>query len=361
LPYQKERSGWNFNHDFLQENDRAEIIAAWNWFRAYYPVRPTFRDFLPAGGQLPAYLRVYFDSFIGYASAIHKRPAFCEVYSRGRAGALRTAYGGYHIAQIRDPISQFGSFYRALEDGGLWMFLCDPVVEIGVNGNEPLFTLIPDAWHIPKYAWPAGRPADVWLAYTNYKLLVASSQPRALELAFRTHMLSWLLTNLVAMCFSDLILDFDRLNDDRVYRDKIVKILESETGSTPDLRGLTKFSRYFQFEAVDLSRVCNELEGLIVTTLADGRLETAIRGLGQVEPVVAVRPAAEMILAKMNDSIKAQSANSTKRFISNDMWRETASAHRIIWQNGYLKQFVRLIYPAAAPLVRMLRKGVAWI
>lgn len=353
----KEQARWNFNHEFLKENDRAEVIEAWDWVRPRYPRRPAFRDFLPGGG-LPDYLRLYLDGFVDYARTIGRRPAFCEVYSRGRAGALRAGYGGYHIAQFRDPISQFGSFYRALEDGGLWYFLCDPVVEIGVNGKSALFDLIPLEWRLPEYPWPGKRGVDIWLSYANYKLLVASARPSALELAFRTHVLSWFLTNVSAICFSDLVLDIDKLHDDSAYRAGVVSALEAEIGGVPDFTNLTKYTRYLRFEAFDSSAICAAIAQLITSALHDGRLETAVRSLSPVGPNVRVSDAVECLLAKLNDSLTAMTAASTAtRYVDNATWAHTVSAHRVIWQNGCLKELARLAYPGLAPLVHAFRRA----
>ena len=113
---------WNVNHDFLQRDDFHEIIAAWDAVMHLYPPFPSFQNYLPSGGQIPSNLQAYLDGLMQFARDRGKRPVFCEIYSRGRAGALRGAFGGFHIAQYRDPLSQFGSFVRPLLEGGEWGF-----------------------------------------------------------------------------------------------------------------------------------------------------------------------------------------------------------------------------------------------
>jgi hypothetical protein len=356
LTFAKERSGWDFNHDFLRGNDRAEVIAAWERVKPSYPGRPAFRDFLPQAGNLPGYLRTYLDGFVDHARAVGKRPVFCEVYSRGRAGALRTSYGGYHIAQFRDPLSQFGSFYRALEEGGLWFFLCDPIIEIGVNGNEPLFSLIPTAWRPPIYSWPAGRSADAWLSNIKYRLEVASASPDSIARAFRTHLLSWFLTNLVAVCYSDLVLDTDKLHDDPPYRAEFAAALDAEVGESLDFRGVTKYPRYFQFEGFDMVDICNAVSQWVSAALESGQLEIAVRGLGRSAPIGSVRGAVELLRTKLNTSIANLKSYPAVNHVTDLNWRETVAANRLAWENRYLREFLGLLYPAAAPIVHAIRR-----
>src|ERR1700732_312864 len=111
---------WNVNHHFLQRDDFDEIIAAWDAVKHLYPSFPSFQNYLPSRGALPPALRAYLAGLMQFARDQRKRLVFCEIYSRGRAGALRSAFGGFHIAQYRDPLSQFGSFFRPLLEGGEW-------------------------------------------------------------------------------------------------------------------------------------------------------------------------------------------------------------------------------------------------
>lgn len=355
LARRKQKIGWDFNHDFLEENDRAEIIQAWNWFGAVYPALPAFRDFFPHEGKLPGYLRVYLDSFINYADAVSKRPAFCEVYSRGRAGALRAAYGGYHIAQVRDPISQFGSLFRAVEERGLWPYLSYPVMELGANGTATLCALIPPAWALPSYPWPGRTPTETWLSFNNYKLLVASPRPSALELAFRTHILSWMLTNLAAICFSDLLLDIDKLHDDPTYRAGTVAALKSEVGIAPDFSRLTKFTRHLRFEAFDMEAVCHAVMQFVTGALDDGRLEAAVSALSPEGQRVSTRVAVELLSDKLERALESMGAT-VQRHVSNKEWVEIASMHRVIWQNDRWKKTAAFLYPVGAPVVHWIRR-----
>jgi hypothetical protein len=108
---------WDVNHHFLDRADYDEFIEAWDEVMHLCPEFPTFQDYLPRG-VLAADLAEFIGALIGYARAQGKRPVLCEINSRGRAGALRGTFGGFHIAQYRDPISQFGSYVRALVEGG---------------------------------------------------------------------------------------------------------------------------------------------------------------------------------------------------------------------------------------------------
>ena len=85
-------ASWNVNHHFLDRPDDEEFIEAWDAVMHLFPAAPAFRDYLPADGVLNADVKAYFFGLNNYANAQNKRAAFCEINSRGRAGALRGAF-----------------------------------------------------------------------------------------------------------------------------------------------------------------------------------------------------------------------------------------------------------------------------
>ena len=165
---------WNVNHDFLQRDDFAEIIAAWDAVMHLYPAFPSFQNYLPSGGQIPSNLLAYLHGLMQFARDSGKRPVFCEIHSRGRAGALRSAFGGFHIAQYRDPLSQFGSFVRPLLEGGEWGFLTFPLMELGISGAHQLYRLVPERWRPPVLPWPEDNRAKRWSSSVQYISMVAA-------------------------------------------------------------------------------------------------------------------------------------------------------------------------------------------
>ena len=250
------RSHWNWSHSFLQLYSKAEFVDAWDDVMEVYPRAPAFRDYVPLEGILSNELRRYLTAFIDYATVNGKRAAFCEIHSRGRAGALRHAFAGFHVAQFRDPLSQFGSSFRALREFGAWTFLLIPLQELGPSGENPLYSIIPEAWRVPVLPWPANSRAQRWATSEEYLTMIFSSEPGALERVFRWHLLSWFMNNLAAIVHSDLALDIDRLYEDIDYRGAVSEIIRPEVGIVPDFSDLTRFSRHFLFESLDTARVC---------------------------------------------------------------------------------------------------------
>src|SRR5215472_3100171 len=113
-------------HGFLERSDFAEFVGARDAAMHLCPEFPEFDGYLPIEGGLSADLLSYLSALMKYARSQDKRPVLCEIYSRGRAGSLRAAFGGFHIAQYRDPLSQFGAFIRLLIEQGWWAFLAFP-------------------------------------------------------------------------------------------------------------------------------------------------------------------------------------------------------------------------------------------
>ena len=104
-PIVPRRKTFDANHPFLERPDYYEFIEAWDAVMHLCPECPTFQDYLPPNGVLSSDLRVFIAALIEHAWSQNKRPILCETNSRGRAGTLRSAFGGFHIAQYRNPLS----------------------------------------------------------------------------------------------------------------------------------------------------------------------------------------------------------------------------------------------------------------
>ena len=243
-------AGGHVNHHFLDRDDSVEFLEAWEAVMHLCPKFPLFQDYLPPEGVLSAELSAYLSGLMKYARAQNKRPVFCEVGSRGRAGALRGAFGGFHIAQYRDPLSQFGSFIRAVIEAGFWWFLAFPVMELGTSGTHPLSCLVPAAWRAPVLPWLTENHAQHWASEVQYLTTVASPRPENIEKVFRWHLFSWVLTNLAAISYSDFPLDTNKINDDADYRASVIDHLASRIGVAPDFSDVSKFDRYLEFEII---------------------------------------------------------------------------------------------------------------
>lgn len=352
---------WNVNHHFLDRPDDEEFIEAWDAVAHLYPPTPAYRDYLSAASVLDSGVKAYFSGLNNYANAHGKRAAFCEINSRGRAGALRDAFGGFHVAQIRDPISQFGSYYRPLTEAGEWGFLLHPLNELGINGGHPLYQIVPKEWRPPMLPWPATDPTRRWATAVEYILLLADRRPEALVSAFRWHMFAWLLSNLAAIAYSDFVLDIDKAHDDNSYRRDVVDAFASAAGIKVDLSDITKFPRYYQFEALDPTAVASQAITAVNDALADGRLEEAVTSLARSAPKISVRETATLLIAKIEDSLTSFAASTDRRFVSNESWARLVAKHELPWslvRNRTLRESARVAYPFVAPVVRAVRRSL---
>ncbi len=360
-PSANKPTSWNVNHHFLDRQDDEEFIEAWDTVMHLYPPTPAYCDYLPLDGVLDGRVKAYFCGLNNYANAQGKRAAFCEINSRGRAGALRDAFGGFHVAQIRDPISQFGSYYRPLTEAGEWGFLLHPLNELGINGSHPLYQIVPKEWRPPILPWPATNSTRQWATAVEYVLLLADRRPEALVSAFRWHMFAWLLSNLAAIAYSDFVLDIDKAHDDNAYRCDVVDAFASATGIKVDFSDITKFSRYYQFEALDLTAVASQTVAAVNDALADGRLEKAVTSLARSSPKIFVREAATLLIAKIEDSLKSFAASTDRRFVNNEGWARLVAKHELPWvlvRSRTLRESARVVYPFLAPVVRAIRRSL---
>ncbi len=352
-------TSWNVNHHFLDRPDDQEFMEAWDAIQHVYPLAPAFRGYLPWDGALSRDVKDYFSGLRDFASLKGKRAVFCEINSRGRAGALRDAFGGFHVAQIRDPISQFGSFYRPLEEAGEWGFLVHPLKEIGISGDHPLYKVVPQEWRPPVLPWPATDRTRRWASAVEYVLLLSDQRPDALAHAFRWHMFAWLLSNLAAVSYSDFVLDIDRAHDDAAYRKETAKVFASVTGTGVDFSDLTKFSRYYQFEAFDMATVALQAVSAVRDALTDGRLEKVLGLLARSPAQLSASESTELLFAKVEHSLTGFAASSGRRFVSNEDWKRLVKKHEFPWvvaRNRTVREAARKIYPLAAPIVRQGRK-----
>ena len=343
-------------HYFLQQDGKAEFIDAWDNIIHLYPPVPAFRDYVPAGGLLPTELQRYLGAVIEYAVVNGKRPALCEIFSRGRAGALRDAFGGFHIAQIRDPVSQFGSSFRTLEEVGGITFMLIPILELGVSGNNPLYLLVPEHWRVPVRPWPARDPAQRWASTQQYRSAIMSPRPDALETVFRSHLLSWFLNNVVSIIHSDFVLDIDKAFDDASYRESVRDILRSELGVAPELSDITKFSRYYRFDGVDMNRICGEVTDFVFAAQSDGSLQAALDTLSRASQRVPTSAAIELLGEKLEAALSESASSACAHRVSAVDWEAIVQRNRRFWNDPRLLRLMQSIFPFVFPVVQATRR-----
>ncbi len=347
---------WDVNHHFLDRADFDEFIEAWDAVENLCPEFPEFQDYFPPKGMLSAELTAYLAALMKYARSQDKRPVLCEVSSRGRAGALHGAFGGFHIAQYRDPLSQFGSFIRGLIEGGTWTFLATPVMELGTSGAHPLCRLVPEAWRAPDLPWRAENRAQFWASNVQHFATVASPRPHTIEKVFRWHLFAWVLSNLAAISYSDIALDIDKLHDDPDYRAHVIDNLARGIGVAPDFSDLRKFDRYYEFESFDIATVCGQVISAIRGCADDGRLDEALGTLGLQPPLTPTATAVELLLTKITDSLESMTASTDCHFISAEEWKAIVEKNQRIWFNPGVRWLAQRVYPLAAPVVRAARR-----
>lgn len=345
----------NMNHQFLSRNDFAEFVEARDAVMHLYPEAPEFHEYLPPAGNLSTELFDYLLALMGYAASKNKRPVLCEIYSRGRAGALRRAFSGYHIAQYRDPLSQFGSFVRLVIEQGWWGFLAFPLREIGISGNHPLYRIIPEEWRLPVLPWPPENRARRWATDIQYNAIAASPMPEGIENVFRWHMFSWLLGNLAALCYSDIALDIDKVHGDDEYRATLTGVLENNIGGPPpDFSDIQRFERYYDFESFDMAAVCDQVAATVRNALADGTLDAALGSLGAAPMITAPATAVEILLNKIRESLAAMSSGE-RWHVTAVEWKAITQKHQKMWFNPSIRWIAEHTYPIAAPAVRVAR------
>lgn len=359
IVWRRSDATFDINHHFLERPDYYEFIEAWDAVMHLCPECPTFQDYLPSGGVLSDDLRAFLAALIEHARSQGKRPVLCETNSRGRAGALRNAFGGFHIAQYRDPLSQFGSFIRAVIEGGFWGFLSHPATELGTCATHPLYAVVPPPWRVPNLPWTAGNRAQRWASDARYIAMVGAPERDMMEKVFRWHLFSWVLSNLAAIAYSDFALDMDKIHDDPTYRASVVSDLAA-IGVVLDFSDLKKFDRYYEFESFDTETLCNQVSATIKNALGDGTLDQALRTLGRQFPITSAATGVEILLWKMSNSLAAMATSADRHHVSAAEWNAVVRKRRKIWFNPSMQILGERVYPFAAPIVHAGRRLGLW-
>lgn len=347
----------DLNHGFLEKADLEEFVEARNAALHLFPKNQTFINYLPQDGVLQPQLVTYLAALIKYASEQDKHPALCEIYSRGRAGALRDHFGGFHIAQYRDPLSQFGSFVRLAVEHGWWSFLAFPLQELS-SGVHPLYQLIPERWR-PPILTRGSADCERWAADTHLNAIAASPRPDTIENLFRWHLFSWFLNNLAAISYSDLALDIETVHDDEKYRAAVTGNIASRIDVTLDLSDIKKFDRYYEFSSFDVTTVCEQVVSSI-RALDLGVVESALRSLGKGPTTIGASAGLELLLSKLRASLASMAMSADRIRISSAEWETVVEDHWRPWFNRRVQLFVRKTYPiASAAMYFMRRTGLA--
>lgn len=296
LPKTWEHSeGW-VNQAFLgTEPDYVEFLEAREAF-ALCPEYPSFQGFTFE-------LYRYIAALIRAAQDRGRRPVFCEINSRPLARRLKLAFGGHHVTQVRNPVSQFGSFVRALIEGKTWGFLAQPIMELAYYPPEY------SRWPVPVYRRNVSSRGAHWRSDARYIAFAARQKPEDL---FRWHFLSWAINNSRAMEVSDAVLDIDN---------------PSQCLPVPvDWTGYKRFDRFYSFD-FSYSNVIEEVLSA-----------RAFMG----DPYMAAAYATVDLSGKWET-------------VSDSDWRELQRSARKLWHNPVVGWAAGLAYPIVAPIGRRLR------
>ena len=345
------------SHAFLDRPDFEEFIEAWEEVMYLCPEFPEFENYLPPQGLLADNLKAYFSALINYARSKGRRPVFCETNSRGRAGALRNAFGGFHIAQYRDPLCQFGSLLRSAIEKGFLGFLAKPLKELGVNRNHPLYLVVPEEWRAPHFSWDTTTRATRWASDARYVSLISSGRPEDIRRAFHWHLFSWFLTNLASISYCDLNLDIDRLHDDEAYRASFSETVARLTGASPNLSKLSKFERYYRFSFFDIEESCLLVAATISAALGDGRLERAIKTLGREPLETPVDVGAQILLKKLDESLASIASSKSCLTVTADDWYRFVGMPTRIKYSSTVRRISKNVYPVAQPILHAVRRA----
>eukprot|EP01037_Dinobryon_pediforme_P019694 gene19694-20158_t len=168
-----------------------------------------YERYLLFPGQADPQLHSYLEGLIDSAAQIQRRPVFAFCRSQMRSAWMKKAFGGYHVAQIRNPIDQWNSLL-------IYPYFTTKMLFSAVG----LRALVPGAFrHIPKFdrlanALLAGRAIS---ASEMAKYTLSENEMFALLVSL------WIALSLQTISIADQILDVDRLTGDEDYRSRAEK------------------------------------------------------------------------------------------------------------------------------------------
>jgi hypothetical protein len=149
-------------------------------------------------------LRAYLEGLIGAATAAGRTPALCFCRSQMRSAWMKRVFGGFHVAQIRNPFDQWVSFrvdpyfVRRMLTIALGLRSQHPLAFAHIEGFEQL------ANSLARQAGTQGESGKTlpigWRDLLGVFLLV------------------WMASALQAIGCCDYLLDVDRLSADENYR-----------------------------------------------------------------------------------------------------------------------------------------------
>ncbi len=176
---------------------------------ALYSRRLAYDRYLLRPGDEDAGLRRYLDELIDIPARTGRRAVLCFCRSQMRSAWMKQAFGGLHVAQIRNPRDQWASFQVDPYFLQRLLFLA-----------FKLYAAFPAAFaHIARFAEQAQ-------ALSSPAARASPAKGRQITLgkrdALRLFLLVWMASALQSIGACDFVLDADRLSADAACRDEAV-------------------------------------------------------------------------------------------------------------------------------------------
>jgi hypothetical protein len=167
----------------------------------------SFNAYVPPNDGLPPEQRKYLDQFLKNAESQDSRACLGFVRSCMRVGAIRACYGGFHIALVRNPFTQFTSYHNR----GAFLKSAGKVTAV----IESRFSNIRQ-WH-----------------KESTKELEEDLHDAVMFAAY------YFFSNATAIIHSDIVIDTDRLEMDPDYNQRVMVRLKELAGLCPDFSDIT--------------------------------------------------------------------------------------------------------------------------
>jgi hypothetical protein len=162
-------------------------------------------------------LRNYLDGLISSANAANRRAVLCFCRSQMRSAWMKQNFGGFHVAQIRNPADQWASFK-------IDSYFISKMILIALRLRDSY----PRAFvHIPPFeafaqqvAKRSSLPAEVFAQYFVQPFV---NQRDCLDI----FLVIWMASALQAVAYCDFLLDIDLLSADVEYRTGTMRWFDS--------------------------------------------------------------------------------------------------------------------------------------
>ncbi len=195
-------------HPVVNKDYYAEYGEPMRLGKLEYVETLAYERYLLFPDQADVQLHGYLQGLIESAAQIQRRPVLAFCRSQMRSAWMKNAFGGYHVAQIRNPVDQWNSFriYPYFTTKMLFASVGLRVIAPGIFSHIPTFDRLAKALL-------AGQTIS---AKDRAKYTLSDDEMFALFVSL------WIALSLQALSVADQILDVDRLSSDHDYRSRSV-------------------------------------------------------------------------------------------------------------------------------------------